>query len=227
MREQGRSAADAAETRLNRLMNMIVETAVEMVGADGATVTVSHGGAYGSVTATDQRWLGLDDAQYAEGVGPCLAALERRQPVIWSSGDDEAAWRLFRQTAEHAGIASSLSVHLPLDGVDGVEGSLNFYSRQPDHASAAQVRAAEGYAEQLAMAMLSVEAHRATAGLARGLAEAMRTRAVIEQAKGILISEEGVDAVAAFDRLREMSNQQNVKLLAVAQRLVDERSTSG
>jgi hypothetical protein len=226
VREQDGSAADAAETRLNRLMNLIVEMAVEMAGFDGATVTVLHGGAYGSVAATDQRWLGLDDAQYADGAGPCLAALGQRRAVQWISGDEEASWRLFCQTAQHAGIASSLSVHLPLDGVEGIEGSLNLYSRQPAPPSAAQVRAAEGYAGQLAVAMQSVEEHRATARMARGLAEAMRTRAVIEQAKGILISEEGVDADRAFELLREISNQQNVKLHEVAQRLVDERSKS-
>lgn len=145
-----------------------------------------------------------------------LGGLGERQAVVWSSGDAGEAWRLFRQTAEHAGIASSLSVHLPLDGVDGVEGSLNFYSRQRGHASAVQLRLAEGFADQVATAMLSVEAHRATASLASGLSEAMRRRAVIEHAKGILISEERVDADRAFELLREMSNQRNVKLYEVA-----------
>ena len=45
-----------------------------------------------------------------------------------------------------------------------------------------------------------------------GLRRAMQTRALIEQAKGILMAQQRLTAQAAFDRLREASQRSNVKL---------------
>jgi AmiR/NasT family two-component response regulator len=52
----------------------------------------------------------------------------------------------------------------------------------------------------------------------------MRSRAVIEQAKGILIADKRISAAEAFDLLARMSQNANIKVRDVAQRLVDERS---
>jgi AmiR/NasT family two-component response regulator len=81
------------------------------------------------------------------------------------------------------------------------------------------------FAEQLAAAIVSVDAHRSTAALARDLAEAMRSRAVIEQAKGILMADSRIGADAAFEELVRRSQNANVKLRDIARRLVEERST--
>ena len=59
----------AAEVRLNRLLNMILESAVEALGFDAATVTARDGQDFATVAATDQRLVALDDAQYETGEG--------------------------------------------------------------------------------------------------------------------------------------------------------------
>lgn len=60
--------------------------------------------------------------------------------------------------------------------------------------------------------------------LGEGLSEAMKSRAVIEQAKGILMaSSRDVDADSAFDLLRRASQRENLKLRDIAQRIVDRR----
>ena len=108
----------------------------------------------------------------------------------------------FRNTAAHLGIHSTLSIHLPVDAAE-VAASLNLYSRRHMEYSDAQVRAALPYAEQLAAAILSVDAYRSAAGLARDMSEAMRSRAVIEQAKGILMADQQISADEAFQQLVE------------------------
>src|SRR3954468_9537525 len=175
---------DAAEVRLNRLLNLILESAVEALGFDAATVTARHGRDLATVAATDQRLIALDDAQYESGEGPCLTVLEPQEPIpLDDAGETDDQWEHFSRTAAHLGVHSSLSMHLPVDSAD-VAASLNLYSRQRLELGAEQVRAAVPFAEQLAAAILSVDAHRSTAKLARDMAEAMRSRAVIEQAKG-------------------------------------------
>jgi AmiR/NasT family two-component response regulator len=53
-----------------------------------------------------------------------------------------------------------------------------------------------------------------------GLREAMRNRAVIEQAKGVLAARHGIDPDAAFDRLRGESQRCNVRLAELAAAVV-------
>lgn len=217
------STQDAAEVRLNRLLNLILETAVEAIGFSAATVTARHGGDVSTVGATDQRLLGLDDAQY-EGGGPCMATLDQSDPIFLAdAGASDEPWEHFAETARHLGVKTSLSVHVPTDSSE-VAASLNLYSREQLELSDRQLGLALSYGEQLAATLQSVDAYKSAATLARNMAEAMRTRAVIEQAKGILMSEERITGQQAFQRLVELSQHSNVKLRDVARRLVDERT---
>lgn len=218
--------ADAAETRLNRLLNLILETAVDVLGFDAATVTARHSQhGLATIAATDQRMIELDDAQYASGVGPCLSVLEPDDPVYLEDAgtDEDDKWGHFSRTAAHLGVQSTLSVHVPMDS-EAVVASLNFYSTRHLARADLQVRTAETFAQQLAAAIHGVDAYKSTARLAHDLAEAMRSRAVIEQAKGIMMSDHHIAADEAFERLGQLSQHSNVKLREVALRLVDERS---
>src|SRR5437764_2106704 len=121
---------DAAEVRLNRLLNLILESAVEALGFDAATVTARHGPDLATVAATDQRLIGLDDAQYESGEGPCLSVLEPHDPIsLDDAAELEDQWAHFSRTAAHLGVHSTLSMHLPVDSAE-VAASLNLYSRQ-------------------------------------------------------------------------------------------------
>ena len=221
LREEG---PDAAEVRLNRLLNLILEAAVEALGFDAATVSARHGDDLATIAATDQRVIPLDDAQYETGEGPCLQVLDQEDPIMLEdasvSGDQ---WEHFSRTAGDLGIYSTLSMHLPVDSGE-LAASLNLYSKRHLDLGDQHITAAVPYAQQLAAAIISVDAHRSTATLARNLAEAMRSRAVIEQAKGILMADERIDEYEAFKRLAKISQTTNLKLRHVARRLVDERT---
>jgi len=217
------STRDAAEVRLNRLLNLILETAVEAIGFSAATITARNGDEVSTVGATDQRLIALDEAQY-EADGPCITTLDQSDPIFWE--DDAASderWEHFAETAAHLGVKSSLSVHVPTDSPE-VAASLNLYARERLDLSDRQLQMSINYAEQLAMTLQSVDAYTAAATLARNMADAMRTRAVIEQAKGILMAEERISGEQAFQRLVELSQHTNAKLRHVARRLVDERT---
>jgi hypothetical protein len=59
-------------------------------------------------------------------------------------------------------------------------------------------------------------------GFNAALAEMVQNRAIIEQAKGMLMFVYGVDAVGAFEKLRWLSQQHNVKLRLLAERIVQD-----
>ena len=216
------STGDAAEVRLNRLLNLILETAVEAIGFSAATVTARHGADVSTVGATDQRLIGLDDAQYAAG-GPCMQTLDQSDPIFLEDASSDERWQHFAHTASHLGVKSSLSVHVPTDSSE-VAASLNLYSRERLELNHRQFRLALSYGEQLAATLQSVDAYKSAATLARNMADAMRSRAVIEQAKGILMADDRINDDEAFQQLTKLSQTANLKLREVARRLVDERS---
>src|SRR3954454_24901753 len=93
LREDG---PDAAEVRLNRLLNLILEAAVEALGFDAATVSARHDTDVATIGATDQRYIALDDAQYETGEGPCLAVLEPHEPIaLDDAGELDDRWEHF------------------------------------------------------------------------------------------------------------------------------------
>lgn len=215
---------DSAETRLNRLLNLILEAAVEAVGFDAATISARRGDDLATIGATDQRLVALDDAQYESGEGPCITVLDPHDPIYLAEASEaDARWEHFSRTADHLGVRSTLSLHIPADTSE-VAASLNLYARQRLGMSDERIRAAAAYAEQLAATIQSVDAYRSTAKLAQDMAEAMRSRAVIEQAKGILMADKRISDEEAFEQLAKLSQNTNMKLRDVARRLVRERA---
>jgi hypothetical protein len=219
MRDQ---TPEAAEARLNRLLNVILETSVDVLGFDAVTVSARHEAGLSTVAATDQRLIAVDEAQYEARDGPCLQVLEPHDPILISKISEEPRWPQFTDAAEHFGVEASLSVHVPVE-VEDVAASMNFYARRPMTVTDDLVSASSGFARQVADSMVAVEEFRATATLACDLAEAMKSRATIEQAKGILIADHGIDADQAFGMLVQLSQKSNTKLRDVAQRLVEGR----
>jgi len=219
------TSVDAAETRLNRLLNLILETAVEALGYDAATITARHPTrGLATIAATDQRLVELDDAQYDSGQGPCLTTLDPHDPIFLEDATaDDQRWQHFADTAAHLGVKSSLSLHVPTDAEE-VAASLNLYAKRRLELRDQDIHHATRYAEQLAATLESVDAYKATAQLARDMAEAMRSRAVIEQAKGILMADKRITADQAFHQLTALSQHSNHKLRDVARQLVEDRT---
>jgi len=221
MRDQ---TPEAAETRLNRLLNYILETSVDVLGFDAVTVSARHRAALSTVAATDQRLVAVDEAQYQANEGPCLSVLEPHDPILVSRIAEEPRWPQYTETARHFGVEASLSVHVPVE-IEDMAASMNFYARRPMDVTDHVVAGSAGFAQQVADSMAAVEEYRAAATLAHHLSEAMKSRAVIEQAKGILIADHGIDADQAFAMLVSLSQRTNTKLRHVAQRLVEGRQT--
>jgi hypothetical protein len=120
-------------------------------------------------------------------------------------------------------VLSTLS--LPILSGDVSLGALNLYARQ----EAAFDDEAEAVGFDLATAagavLANVTAYWTAFQLSENLSEAMRSRAVIEQAKGILMARSpGLTPDAAFDLLRKASQRENVKLRNIAHRIVARRT---
>jgi AmiR/NasT family two-component response regulator len=100
-------------------------------------------------------------------------------------------------------------------------GTLNIYSRSTDAFCDDDVGTATLFAEQAAIVIANSVAYSSAVGTNDQLREAVESREVIGQAKGILMEREQCSADEAFDLLKSVSQRTNRKLRTVAQDVID------
>jgi hypothetical protein len=118
------------------------------------------------------------------------------------------------------GVHSVLS--LPLLLPDRVVGAMNVYARAKNAFGPDAVRIGELFARPAAVSVHNAQILAQSQRLAEQLGAALTSRAVIDQALGILMSRTGATAEEAFDRLRAMSQSEHVKVSELSRLLVDE-----
>jgi len=175
---------------------------------------------------TDEESPQIDASQYESGRGPCLDAW-RQQRVVRIDDMALAAseYPEFSATAQEHGVQSTLSLPLFADGA-GV-GALNRYAATTEGFSVEDEETGTDLAAAASNVLANASAYWDARNLGEQLTEAMKSRAEIEQAKGILMAQSpGITADDAFDLLRRASQRENMKLREVARRIVDRRSLS-
>jgi transcriptional regulator with GAF, ATPase, and Fis domain len=185
-----------------------LETSVTLLTGDDATTAVSTG----------QLARDLDETQYALGHGPCMHAAAEGEPVEIPDARTEARWPDYAGVAAEHGCLSSLSLPLPLH--ERVSGALNIYARQAaafDDRSRGFARRFATYGAVVAGNMLVFES---ALDRARNLEAALASRAVIDQAKGVLMERFKMTADEAFQALVGVSMKSNTKVRDIAERFV-------
>ncbi|MEH1101581.1 GAF and ANTAR domain-containing protein [Micromonospora sp. CPCC 205561] len=206
------------ESDLDTVLARIAEVAKESIpGTREVSVTLVHGTEAHTAAFTGELALRLDKWQYEQGRGPCLDAATTGSTMVVHDMATESRWPEWARAAHAAGAGSSMSIGLPIQ--EAVVGALNVYGAEPgafdDVTAAAQTFA--GYA---AIALANAHLYESTATLAQQMRVAMESRAVIEQAKGIIMGQRRCTAEEAFSILAKISQNSNRKLRDVAEALV-------
>jgi hypothetical protein len=184
-----------------------------------ASITLIAGDQPYTPAFTSDTALALDERQYETERGPCLDAAASGNLIAIPDMRVESRWPQFAATAASRGVLSSLSVPLPVQRE--VTGALNFYATITDAFKDETVDLAQTFAGHAAVAAANAHLYETTANLAEQMKQAMATRAVIEQAKGIIMRDRTCTPDEAFDALVRLSQEAHLKLRDVAQRLVD------
>jgi GAF domain-containing protein len=213
----------SAIIRPGREMPDIVNDVVSMVNeqlpqADDVSITLVRRGKAATVASTGSLSVQLDELQYEEGYGPCLDAGRLDELMHIVDFHREPRWPRYISRAAPLGVRSSLSVPLPVDYY--LLGALNVYSLTPDGFDDAAIRLARALAQHSMAALSLVESSSTQQQLTENLQRALESRAVIDQAKGIIMAQRKCSAGSAFEMLRQLSMTQNVKLYELAAQLV-------
>jgi GAF domain-containing protein len=214
-----------AGRELDEVLTEIVHIASSGIpGAESTSITLLRGDKAFTAAHAGEMALAADEMQYERGYGPCMDA--GRGNVVLRVDDmrTEARWPDYSAKVLEVGVRSSLSVPLPYQGTS--IGALNVYSTEVGaFASEEALAAGVEVAEAVAVAIANADAHADLVDQAHNMRRAMESRAVIEQAKGVLMAQRGVDAQQAFDMLRDASQRYNRKLRDIAVGIV--ASTQG
>jgi GAF domain-containing protein len=206
---------------LEELLTKVATYAVRAIpGADGAGLTLLEANHADIIVTTAPFVRQVDDIQYSIGQGPCITAAAEARTVISGSLGADARWRKFGGAVARLGVHSVVS--LPLITPDGVVGAMNVYAHDKHVFDERAAELGEIFAAPAAIAVQNVQELARTRRLAEQLQAALRTRAVIDQAVGIIMSRSGSSENEALDRLRTLSQHDHEKLVVVARRIVDE-----
>lgn len=217
---------DLSEADLERVLHRVAELAkLAIPGAEEVSVTLLQDGRANTAAYTGELALQLDEGQYEDGTGPCVEAVQSGMTLLVDDMADEGRWPTWTPSAREHGANSSLSVGLPVQ--QAITGALNLYSRRPSAFDDDSVALAQAFAGYAAVALANARLYESTATLARQMQEAMNSRAVIEQAKGILVAQEGCSPEDAFGMLSKASQQRNRKLRDVAAGIVARAQSDG
>jgi GAF domain-containing protein len=208
-----------SDTDLDGVLKTIADLAKRTIpGAAEVSVTLVRGKNAHTAAFTGDLARDLDESQYESGYGPCLDASSTNATFSVPDMADETRWpKWTAQSVEH-GVNSSLSIGIPVQ--EAVTGALNIYALEPDAFDDDAIILGQTFAGYAAVALANAHLYDASATLAQHLQAAMESRAVIEQAKGIIMGERRCSSDEAFRTLVKVSQDSNRKLRDVATALV-------
>lgn len=190
-----------------------------MPGNSEASVTLLVQQRPSTVVATGRLAVDLDEGQYARGHGPCLHAAVTREIAEIPDTRSDTRWPDHARHAAEHGNLSSLSVPLVVDEPQ-VSGALNIYARRPNAFDEDGRSLATRFAPYAAVAARNLSLYRRAVERANRLDGALASRAVIEQAKGILMERHQVTAEGAFHILARASIRTHITVRHLAEHLL-------
>ncbi|MBY4127353.1 GAF and ANTAR domain-containing protein [Rhodococcus fascians] len=202
------------------LQAMTIEVVQALNTADlaGITLVDEDGDLPQTVASTDPRVNDVDADQYRSNEGPCLESARTQQMVRVLVRDVEHRWPQFAANVSGLGIQSYLSAPLIVD--DRHLGALNIYSFDPHGFSDIDEALLGLFISSIETAVVVSRRAKSAEEEVDGLLTAMKTRAQIEQAKGIIMAMRGVDSDEAFAFLSEQSQSRNIKVADLATTLI-------
>jgi GAF domain-containing protein len=214
------------EQPLSATLERVAELAKKTIsGAADVSVTLLQDGEVASAAFTGPLAAQLDERQYESGFGPCMDAATSGTTVTIDDTAHSARYPDFARAAARKGVRHTMSIGLPVQRQ--TIGALNVYGTDDTPFDEAKQELATAFASYAAVAVANAGVYATTATLAANLQRALDSRAVIDQAKGILMGRHGLAADAAFDLLSKESQLANRKLRDIAQDLVDEVQRGG
>ncbi len=207
------------EMRVEDAMREIVQTTHTMFDVDGAGLMFADAEHHlRNFAVSDERMGHLEELQIRHQEGPCVAAFDGKELVGAEDLTEDERWPTFGKAAVARGVRAVLASPVPYNQ-DAV-GVVAVLSEKRRPWSAEEELAVLAFTDLAALLIASMMQGQQQSELAAQLQGALNSRAVIEQAKGVLIGQQGITAHAAYEQLRARARAERRKIAAVSADLV-------
>jgi hypothetical protein len=158
--------------------------------------------------------------------GPSLDCFRFGRPVCAENLTTETQrWPRFAAAAQQVGFAAVQA--LPMRLREQIVGTLSLFRADQGVFAAADVRVGQALADVAALGLFHERRMRRSETRNEQLQAALSSRIIIEQAKGKLAERLGLNVDQAFNLLRDIARNRNLRLADLAQAFVDDAALSG
>jgi GAF domain-containing protein len=208
------------EMRVEDAMHQIVQTTHAIFSVDGAGLMLADVDHHLlNAAVSDERMRHLEELQIRHQQGPCISAFEDKELVRAEDLVNDDRWPDFSPHAVARGVGAVLASPIPYNQ-DAV-GVVAVLSEQTRPWSAEAELGLLAFTDLAALLIATMMMGEQQTALAAQLQGALNSRAVIEQAKGVLIGQQGLSARDAYTQLRAQARAERRKLAVVAAQIVD------
>jgi GAF domain-containing protein len=207
------------EMRVADAMHQIVQTTHAIFSVDGAGLMLADAEHHlRNAAASDTRMARLEELQIRHQEGPCIAAFEDKQLVGAEDLTLDPRWPAFSKDAVASGVRAVLASPIPYNQ-DAV-GVVAVVSERRRPWTPEGELALLAFTDLAALLIATMMMGEQQTELSAQLQAALNSRAIIEQAKGVLIGRQGISAHAAYEQLRAQARAERRKLAVVCAELV-------
>ena len=203
------------------VLHNLTEEMAEVLDVTGAGVTLVHDGQLRFVTAAVEAIATLERVQENWQKGACVDAVASAGTVSVgdiSSVDAGERWPDYVIAAKTSGIQAVAGIPMLAEGE--AIGAVNLYDSQPRNWSAEDLRVATVFASIATGYLTHASAAQKQQRTAEQLQQAMNTRLIIEQAKGVLANRREITVDDAFQTLRKYARDHNARIHDVCRAVV-------
>lgn len=207
------------EMNVEEAVREIVHSTHTIFSVDGAGLMLVDADQHlRNVAASDERFAHLEDLQIRHQEGPCVDAFDGKQLVGVEDLESDGRWPAFRKAAVARRVRAVLASPLPYNQ-DAV-GVVAVLSEQRRPWSPEGELALLAFTDLAALLIASMMQGQEQSELAVQLQAALKSRQVIEQAKGVLVGRDGITPREAYVRLRAKARNERRKLITVCAEVV-------
>jgi GAF domain-containing protein len=214
------------EMRVEDAMHQIAQTTHTIFSVDGAGLMLADVDHHLlNAAVSDERMGHLEELQIRHQEGPCIAAFDDKELVRAEDLSQEQRWPSFSKHAVARGVRAVLASPIPYNQ-DAV-GVVAVLSEERRPWSAEAELALLAFTDLAALLIATMLAGERQTELATQLQGALNSRSIIEQAKGVLIGQQGISAHAAYSQLRAQARAERRKLAVVSAEVVSQAVQEG
>ncbi|HQU25876.1 MAG TPA: GAF and ANTAR domain-containing protein [Acidimicrobiales bacterium] len=203
------------------VLTVLVQRCTETIGVDAAGVMLATpGGDLQFIASSSESMRVLELFQIQAAEGPCVDCVRSGTPIVNRAlTEDDTRWPRFSPRAMTQGFRAVHCLPMRLRGT--TIGALNLFRTHEGPLGSDDIVVAQGLADVATIAILQHQTSLSAGLLNSQLTNALNSRVIIEQAKGMIRQALSCEMSEAFDLLRTFSRDHNEKLTGVATRVVE------